>query len=381
MLPSWYPNEKDPLWGNYFIKQAEELNEYADVSMLYVNRVGIREFSNLRKEKITDGYYDKKYSFNFYKETILNYKSLSMDYSFKKYAHAAYKAYKKLILFTGKPDIILVESVLPAGIAAKYISEKENIPYIVHAHSESVMANPIYKKYIDDIIKDANGYMAVNKVMADIIKRRGRKDCIVVPNFIDCKKFNVPRKRKNKDFVLISISNFYKVKALEVLLKAMDIILKDKKNKNIKLNIVGTGEYKDYYQSLSHSLELDNNVKFLGYIDNNKLPEIIADSDVLCVSSSMETFCIPIVEALSSGKPVISTNCNGPREIINKSNGIIVPIRDVNEYAKAILKIKDNYKKYDSKKIKENALKKYDKEVVCKKIISICNDTIKKSGN
>ena len=38
VIPSWYPNEKDPLWGNYFIKQAEALNDYIDVSMLYINR-------------------------------------------------------------------------------------------------------------------------------------------------------------------------------------------------------------------------------------------------------------------------------------------------------------------------------------------------------
>ena len=30
IIPSWYPNKKDPLWGNYFIKQASALNEYAE---------------------------------------------------------------------------------------------------------------------------------------------------------------------------------------------------------------------------------------------------------------------------------------------------------------------------------------------------------------
>ena len=43
VIPSWYPNEKDPLWGNYFIKQSDALNEYANVSMLHINRVGLKE--------------------------------------------------------------------------------------------------------------------------------------------------------------------------------------------------------------------------------------------------------------------------------------------------------------------------------------------------
>lgn len=375
IIPSWYPNKKDPLWGNYFIKQAEALNDYANVSMLYVNRVGIREFNNLIKEKQTDGYYDKKYNFKFYKKSILNLKSVSIDYSFKKYAKAAYSAYIKLILMTGKPDIIIVESILPGGIAAKYISKKENIPYMVHAHSENIMSNPIYIKYVKDIIKDADNYMAVNKRMVNIIKDIGRDNCELVPNFIDCKKFDIKNKANKKEFVLVSISNFYKIKALDVLLKALKISLE--KDKKIKLKIVGTGEYEDFYKSLTNSLGLNKNVEFLGYINNNDMPNIIASSNVLCVSSARETFGIPILEAFANGKPCISTDCVGPKEIVNNKNGILVPIGDIEKYAEAILKIKKNYNKYDSKYIKDFVYNNYDKSVICKRIINICNNTIK----
>ena len=37
VIPSWYPNEADPLWGNYFIKQAEALAEYADIDRTYID--------------------------------------------------------------------------------------------------------------------------------------------------------------------------------------------------------------------------------------------------------------------------------------------------------------------------------------------------------
>lgn len=375
IIPSWYPNKKDPLWGNYFIKQAEALNEFANVSMLYINRIGLKEINNLNKEKKTDGYNDELYNFKFYKKTILNFKSLSIDYSFKKYAKSAYEAYKKLTQFTGKPDIILVESILPGAIAAKYISKKENIPYIIHEHSENIMQNPIYSKYVKDIIPDANNYMAVNNNMVNIVKTF-RKDCNLVPNFINTDKFDVKPIKSKSEFILINVSNFYKVKALEVLFKALDIVVNEKNIKNIKLKIVGTGEYKNYYENIANSLNLKSNIEFLGYIDNNKLPILYANSNVLCVSSTVETFCIPIVEALASGIPVITTNCNGPVEIVNKDNGIIVPINDVKAYAKAIIKMKNNYDKYNSKDLKEYVKNKYDKVAVCKKIINICNETI-----
>ena len=374
IIPSWYPNEKDPLWGNYFIKQAEALSLYADVSMLYVNRMGLRELSKIRKNKYTDGYDDKKYCFKFYKKTIINYRSFSLDFSYKRYAKEGYKAYKVLELFTGKPDVILVESALPAGLIAKYIREKEGIPFVVHAHSEGIITNPVYEKYTKMVMKDADKYMAVNNSIKSLIEKN-RKDCALVPNFIDCKKFDVENK-KYKDFTLVSVSNFYKIKAIDILLKAMDIVVNKKKHKNIKLKIVGTGEYKSFYESVSKSLKLENNVEFLGYVENDSLPEILSKSHALCVSSTFETFCIPIVEALSSGIPVITTDCVGPLEIVNKTNSIVTPINNIEKYADSIINMYNNYDKFNSKKIKKYAFDNYDKSVICKKIIDICNDAI-----
>lgn len=377
IIPSWYPNEKDPLWGNYFIKQASALSEYANVSMLYVNRIGLKEINKLSKERITDGYDNKTYPFIFYKKTILNYKSVSLDYSFKKYAKNAYKAYDRLRLFIDKPDIIIAESILPAALAARYIGNKENIPYIVHAHSENVMSNPLYKKYINEIIKSANGYMAVNNGLIDVLNKKGRKDVILVPNFINTKEFDVKQKN-NKEFTLISICNFYKVKALDVLLKALNIVINEKGYKDIKLKIVGTGEYGDYYKSIAHSLNLNSNVEFLGYVNNKDIPKIMSTANALCVSSTFETFCIPIIEAFSMGIPVISTKCIGPLEIVNNDNGILVSINDINEYADAIIKMKKDFKKYSKKKIKNYAYCNYDKSVVCKQILDICNNILGK---
>ena len=128
VIPSWYPNEKDPLWGNYFIKQSDALNEYANVSMLHINRVGLKEIKKLLKEKMNDGFDNSKYSFKFYKKTILNLKSLSLDLSYKKYVSAGYRAYKKMKKELGNFDIVLVESILPAGLIAREIFKKDNVP-------------------------------------------------------------------------------------------------------------------------------------------------------------------------------------------------------------------------------------------------------------
>ena len=114
----------------------------------------------------------------------------------------------------------------------------------------------------------------------------------------------------------------------------------------------------------------------MGYVPNEEIPNIISSSDCLCVSSRKETFCIPILEAFASGKPVITTKCGGPNKLVNDKRGIKVEIDDVEEYRKAIKKMKENYTKYDSKELRKFVLDNYDKEVVCNKIIEICKKVI-----
>lgn len=369
LIPSWYPNKKDPLWGNYFIKQAEALNEYIDITMLHIDRVGLKEANLLFENKKSDGLNEELYPFKFYKKTVLNYKSLSLDYSYKKYIKQGYKAYLDLVKLVGKPDVILVESVLPAGLIAKHIYEKEGIPYVVHAHSENIMLNTAYESYVTPIMNSASSYMAVNKDIKKIVEDKIKKECHLVPNFIDCSKFSL--REKHDDFILVNISNFYKVKALDILLKALDIVVNKRNYKNIKLKIVGTGEYKYFYESICKSLNLTNNVEFMGYVPNDEIPNVLKKSDVLCVSSTFETFCIPIVEAFASGLPVITTDCVGPLEIVNELNSIVTPINDIEKYADSIIKMYKNYKKYKSSEIRDYALKNYDKKVICKKIINV----------
>ena len=48
------------------------------------------------------------------------------------------------------------------------IYENENIPYVVHAHSEGIMTSDIYKKYIIPVMESASSYMAVNNNIKEI---------------------------------------------------------------------------------------------------------------------------------------------------------------------------------------------------------------------
>ena len=75
-------------------------------------------------------------------------------------------------------------------------------------------------------------------------------------------------------------------------------------------------------------------VEFPGFVS---LPEFFRTIDVLIVPSWEEPFGIVILEAMSSGVPVIATNRGGPLDIIPTAmHGILIPPKDPAALARAI---------------------------------------------
>ncbi|GAA5316977.1 MAG: glycosyltransferase [Candidatus Pelagadaptatus aseana] len=121
-----------------------------------------------------------------------------------------------------------------------------------------------------------------------------------------------------------------------------------------KLLILGDGGERNTLENLVNQLNLSSNVRFLGFVDNPF--QYITRADVLVLSSDFEGFGNVIVEALSLGTPVISTDCpSGPSEILNSDNiGILVPVDDEVALARSISNVLRN-SNFDSRLLQERA--------------------------
>ena len=67
--------------------------------------------------------------------------------------------------------------------------------------------------------------------------------------------------------------------------------------------------------------------------------KILAQSDCIICSSLNETFGVGLIEACNFGLPVISSNCEGPSDIVNNLNGIIISKNDTKNFCYAIMKL------------------------------------------
>tara|TARA_Y100000741_G_scaffold278896_1_gene218669 strand:- start:3004 stop:4095 length:1092 start_codon:yes stop_codon:yes gene_type:complete len=142
---------------------------------------------------------------------------------------------------------------------------------------------------------------------------------IYPPSFKKLNNFN--KKKYTKSNICIgTVCRLSKEKKIESLIK---VIAKFKNNLNLK--IVGDGPELENLKKLTTSLNVEKNVIFLGKIHPNKIKLIIKDFDYFINSSDFEGFPNSVVEAISSGIPVIASQSHGGiNEIIkNKNFGLI----------------------------------------------------------
>lgn len=153
-------------------------------------------------------------------------------------------------------------------------------------------------------------------------------------------------------------------KGQEEFIRAIPILLKHRTD----LHFVIAGEetegqpgFKRKLEDLSIELGIRNYIQFLPFTD--AVPEFMSAIDIFVLPSHAETFGFVLVEALAMGKAIVATNSGGVPEIITDgSTGLLVPPRDEQALADALLKLlKDQrLRSFFSSEAHADALKRFD---------------------
>lgn len=286
----------------------------------------------------------------------------------------------------------------------KKIIEKEKFD-IIHCHTPMgsvvtrVAAINARKKYRTKVIYTAHGfhffkgaplinwiiYYPVEKVCArwtDCLitineedyrlakrKLKAKKISLIHGVGVDSNKFNFEMLEEEKialkknlglrknDFIIIYPAELSKRKNQEMLLKAISLLKKDN-YKNIKVLLPGIDSMNGKYAKTAKQLNVDNDVRFLGY--RNDIPKLMKISDLAVSTSKQEGLPVNLIEAMMSDLPIIATDCRGNRDLVDKSN-----IVNVNNEKMLKEKIEEIYKKNSIAKKRRN-LKMFEKNEVLK---------------
>jgi glycosyltransferase involved in cell wall biosynthesis len=181
------------------------------------------------------------------------------------------------------------------------------------------------------------------------------------------RKFGVPE----NSFVFATAGRLTPTKGQEYLIRAFAKV--KKQLNNAQLLIAGTGEMKNELENLVSKLGCSSAVRFLGHVDN--MAEFYCMVDAFVLPSIAEGLPRTLIEAMAAGVLCIATGAGGIPEILdNGSCGLLVPTKDTNALADALLKAanmpqsqKETIISSAKKHIKEN----YSHNVMIKKIEKI----------
>lgn len=180
----------------------------------------------------------------------------------------------------------------------------------------------------------------------------------------------------NKEkFRILFLGVLIKRKGIDDLIDAINIISKDIDIKNIEFIIAGSGEEKERLETKVKKLNLTKYVKFIGWIDDEQKRKLFLKVQLMVLPSYNEGLPISILESISYGIPVISTDVGDiSSAIINNYNGFLFKPGDVEQLAKNLkIFIKMDFKEWNKYSINSRniAEKKFSDLNYFNRILSI----------
>ncbi|GLG06328.1 glycosyltransferase family 4 protein [Sellimonas catena] len=237
------------------------------------------------------------------------------------------KAYKQVLKLVRKYHYTFIHCHSPiGGVVGRLVGHKTNTKVIYTAHGfhfyegapllNWLIYYPIEKllsRFTDVLItiNQEDYHRAKSKFHAKRVE--------YVPGVgIDIKRFqnvkvDILQKRKelgirSKDIVLLSVGELNKNKNHEIVIKALSGLDRP----DVKYLLVGQGELKNYLKNLARKLEVEDQVKFLGF--RSDVAEIYKIADAFIFPSKREGLGLAAIEAMASGLPLITSNIHGIKD-------------------------------------------------------------------
>ena len=165
--------------------------------------------------------------------------------------------------------------------------------------------------------------------------------CGVNTNVFHYRTEKTPHENGKQPFMIVCVGTLHEVKGQEYLLRACKKL--QERGIDFQCNFVGDGPDRDSLTRLVEAEGISGKVKFHGQQKQAAIARLLQDADVLVAPSvptsdgRREGIPVVLIEAMSSGVPVIASNLSGiPELVIDGQTGLLIPPRNVEALADAL---------------------------------------------
>lgn len=297
----------------------------------------------------------------------------------KTWCNRTVKLFDEYVEKYGKPHLIHVHSCTWGGYAAFLIKEKYGIPYVITEHRgifgmRSSLAKksfiPDYTPFLEKGFSNSSYIIPVSDQQIPKIKEFLQKDVPIktISNILDTSFFHYMPREPKDTFTFVSVNGFYDVKGYDILLPAFDLVCD--KMKNVRLRMVGENFEQKAFQDILSNCRNKELIAFTGWLEPDGVLKELHEADAFVMSSRVEAQPIAILEAISTGLPVVCTEVV-PEAVVSYNEGFRVPVEDVTALANAMMEMIANRNRFDGKAISAHAASVAGPDVVIESLISI----------
>jgi glycosyltransferase involved in cell wall biosynthesis len=363
-LVSWYPNRLDNFDGDFIQRHARAVALYCKVHVIYVKKDGSLKPGTSEAEKFESN--NLLEEIIYYNSPGTGIKLLDKFLSYKSYKKHYTDAINKYINELGKPPVVHVHVAMKAGLAALWMKEKWNIPFIITEHWTAYHKqafpsvydyNPVFRKLHKKVLKEAEILLPVSKNLGQTINLfLPGTPYQVIPNVVNTAVFNYqPSSQIKFRFIHISYMNFQKNP--EGIFIAAQLL----KNRGYDFELLMLGNENDSLTALANKYGLlPDTVFFKKAVPYTDVAGFIQNASAFLLFSRFENLPCVLLEALCCGLPVICSNVGGIAEVVNAENGILIESENTAALANAMQKMIDEYRHYNKEKIAADASAKYN---------------------
>ena len=195
------------------------------------------------------------------------------------------------------------------------------------------------------------------------------KRFVVIHNGVDTEAFSSIRQKKIPNS-LIMVSRFASSKDQETVIRAMKML-----NEDVTVRFVGDGEKLEHCKQMARDCGVENRVSFLGA--RSDVSNLVAESYIGIQSSNWEGFGLTVVEMMAAGLPVIATDVDGLKQVVEGA-GVLFPVGDEVALAHQVNHILNDKIFYDSlSEASKKRAEKYDISMTAQQYVNcykqICN--------
>ncbi len=277
-----------------------------------------------------------------------------------------------IVINNFKPDIIV--SFLPEpNFLVLFLKKFNKIPTIISVRVDPKMEykTKLYRFIMKRLYPKTDGIVFQTEEAKEYFKDILNCSQKIIPNPIN-EEFIIDEFKGKRKKVIVSVGRLGKQKNHKFLINAFSKISEE--FKEYKLIIYGDGILRDELNELIKKLNLEDRV-FLPGISKDIKNEIY-DASLFVLTSDYEGMPNALMEAMTLGLPVISTDCpsGGPKFLIkNNENGLLINVNDENALVESMKKIllDDEF----SSKLQKNA-RNIAIDLAPQKIYSMWNDYI-----